>query len=129
MGFLDVWWCSSHNLSFLVANSAHPCHIIFLTDVAILTFLNALEVVRQPLREVSWMEVRILGIYHPDHQDNLVLHYHDYHESHLVTSCQKEVLEALSHHQAFHEENVASLIQSFTKICSCWGFCPWTAWE
>jgi len=53
---------------------------------------------------VSWMEVRTLGIYHPDHQDNPVLHYCDYHESHLVMRLLKKVLEALRHHQVFHEE-------------------------
>ena len=58
---------SPHNLTFVVANSSHPCHIIFSTDVATLIFLGTLEVVRQFLREVSWMEVRFLEIYHPDH--------------------------------------------------------------
>jgi len=68
------------------------------------TVWDIVEEVRCCKMEVSWMEVRTLGIYHPDHQDNLVLHYHDYHLSHLVTRFQKKDLEALSHHQAFHEE-------------------------
>jgi len=62
------------------------------------------EEVRHCEMEVLWMEVRILGIYHPDHQDNPVLHYRDYRESHLVMSFQKKGLEALCHHQGFPEE-------------------------
>jgi len=38
-----------------------------------------MEEVRHCGMEVLWMEVRTLGIYHPDHQDNPVLHYHDDH--------------------------------------------------
>jgi len=41
--------------------------------------LGIVEEVRHCEMGVLWMEVRTLGIYHPDHQDNLVLHYHDYH--------------------------------------------------
>jgi len=67
-------------------------------------FLDIMVVVRCFEMEVSWTEVRILRIYHPNYLDNLVLHYHDYHLSHLVTRYQKGGLEALSHHQVFHEE-------------------------
>jgi len=54
---------------------------------------------------VLWMEVRIQGICHLDYQDNPDLHFQDYHLSHqLMRSQSKKVLEALSHHQVFHEE-------------------------
>jgi len=67
-------------------------------------FSGIMVVVRCFEMEVTWTEVRILGIYHPDYQDNPVLHYWDYHLSHFVMRFQKKGLEVLSHHQTFHEE-------------------------
>jgi len=78
--------------------------------------------------EVLWMEVRILGICHPDYQDNPVLHYHDYCLSHLVTRFQKEGLEMLSHCQMFHEE-CDLLDLEFHQDLFLPGFSPWTVWE
>jgi len=89
-------------------------------------FSDIMEEVRCCEMEVLWMEVRTLEIYHPDHQDNLVLHYHDYHESHLVTRFQKKGLEALSHYQAFHlfyviphalPLSITSVLKLGQKVC------------
>jgi len=76
--FLDIWWHSFHGLICVAAYSICPYHVLLQTGVVAQLFSDIMEEVRHCKMEVSWMEVRTLGIYHPDNQDNSVLHYHDY---------------------------------------------------
>ena len=62
----------------MAAYSTHPYHFLLQMGVVAQAVLGIVEEVRRCEMGVSWMEVRTLEIYHPDHQDNLVLHYHDY---------------------------------------------------
>jgi len=103
--FPGHWWCFFTNLSFLVEDSTHHVHIIFLTDGAVLTCWMlwsgeaALEGGLMDAKGGFWgFIIQITG--------NAVLHYHDYCASLSCDKLSEGGPGGVKPHQEFHEAMV-----------------------